>query len=298
MKIPSTTSSLLPASRAFLAQRATNRAPAAPNVTAQEPGTITGATGGPAQALPPQANLQGIFAAWGTPNPQYDVTKDGTVDAKDLAMFLGATEQTTTPQDVLDNWGQAGAGDINGDGAIDGIDLALALGAVQAPANQGLVDGVKKAWGTDNTEYDLTKDGTVDGADLAVALGGGSIAANGDVNSQAAGAATQVTNAVFNATDLDNDGAISTGEAPQVAKFLSKLDANNSGTIAKTELQDKLSTEFASLKSQRPTLDLNSVASRWIDSLLGRGNPQVNAARSAYQSSRHFLATGLKSILG
>jgi hypothetical protein len=70
--------------------------------------------------------------------------------AEDFEGFIG---KDLTPSGVLEL--PACIGDFDCTGIIDGADLTLLLGA----------------WGTINSEYDLTGDGVVDGADLTLLLG-------------------------------------------------------------------------------------------------------------------------------
>ncbi len=64
------------------------------------------------------AGFDATFAAWPCTSPcPSDLNGDGSVDAADLSLVLGA-------------WGSSGpAGDINGDGSVDAADLSEVLGA-------------------------------------------------------------------------------------------------------------------------------------------------------------------------
>lgn len=62
--------------------------------------------------VPAGADVDSVKAAFFSP----DLNSDGTVDALDLAILLGA-------------WGQAGIGDLDDSGAVDAVDLSVLLGA-------------------------------------------------------------------------------------------------------------------------------------------------------------------------
>ncbi|MFO0827984.1 MAG: EF-hand domain-containing protein [Phycisphaerales bacterium] len=256
--------------------------PAAPTTSAAD-GTQPAALGGPSLA-PPQPDLQQFFAAWGTSNQKFDLTQDGTVDGKDLAILLGnaPAPSNASPQTVLESWGKAGGGgDLNGDGTVDGADLAIALGNAQPSASDALVAGVKDAWGTANKTYDLNKDGTVDGADLGIALSGGNGAADAPMAPEAI--ASKITDAVFASRDSDQDGSLAMDEIPVAAiKIAESIDANQDGAIDKSELQSRLSEELSKLHAQQPNSDLTKIANRWLDAFLGRTDPRVLSARTAY----------------
>lgn len=324
MKMMPTVSQGVPANKAFF-----------PISKAQKPqGTIAGtadgavgaATGGGAQSMPTEIDLQAFFAAWGTDNAQFDATKDGTVDGQDLSLFLGsATQQLgkqATPDQVLGSWGQQnGGGDVNGDGTVDGFDLALTLGqATQAPKNSPLADGVQKAWGTNNKAYDLNGDGTVDGTDLAMALGQGS--ANGMVNggtmdgtgtsngntdddsvgqpatqaaAQAGEVAAKLTDAVLQAKDANGDGELTASELQSAAGYVADADKDGDSAISRDELQSRL-TSVLSNASAKSTTDFNAVTTKWAQALLKSDNAAVHA-RNAYGTGTSALANQLYSKL-
>jgi Ca2+-binding EF-hand superfamily protein len=297
MKIaPTATQSFSPIS-SLLASRRAARQPTA-NPAATDSGLIPAVQGGPLQTPSAPLNLKGFYDAWGSANAQYDMTKDGVVDGKDLATFLGqsgsAPTPTVTPDDVMKAWGQnSGAADINSDGIVDGADLAMALGNVQ-PANdsQSLVDGVQKAWGSSNETYDLNKDGTVDGADLGIALSGAPAAQPAPAPTPTSDTlATKIVDSVFAARDIDQDTTLSVDEVPTVAaKLASKADSDHDGAVGKDELKTMLAKELASMQARRPDVDLGTIADRWLNAFLGKADPKVVSARNAYSNSQS-LAT-------
>ncbi|MDZ4754052.1 MAG: dockerin type I domain-containing protein [Phycisphaerae bacterium] len=304
-----TVSQGVPTTRTFFPAKSVAKAPSvnaiAPESTSSGGGVpLTGQTGGGAQSLPGQVDLQAFFAAWGTNSDQFDVTKDGTVDAFDLGVFLGgtpgapsATNQADSPaqppavptqQDVLNSWGQPnGAGDANGDGVVDGIDLAMALGNAQPNAAQSVAEGVQKTWGTDNFQYDINSDGTVDGADLALVLGGAPAnvakAAGEDetISIAAKEAAQKVTDAVFALRDDDQDGAVAVKDVPQASKLLSSVDADKDARITRDEMQQKLAVELDKV-AKNPAGDMGDAITKWMAALADRSDARSVQARHAY----------------
>ncbi len=286
------------------------------------------ATGGGAQSLPGEIDLQAFFAAWGTDNEQFDVTKDGTVDGEDLAVFLGSAQQSlgksANPDQVVASWGQPnGAGDLNGDGTVDGFDLALSLGAVTQSKETTLAEGVQKAWGTTETAYDLNGDGTVDGLDLAIALGGkgpqqplqagadatpassNANAVDADVEAvtqastgapedQAASAAAKLTDAVLQVKDANGDGELAANELGASAAYLKEADLNATGSLSREELQAKLTNEL-STAATRTNADLSAVTAKWAQALL-RSDTTAIRARNAYGVSGGRTDAGAGAI--
>ncbi len=291
MKLMPTVSQGVPSTKAFFPTKAANK-PALNGAAAVDPAQAP--TGGAAQSLPGQVDLQAFFAAWGTNNEQFDVTKDGTVDGKDLGMLLGAAADPASlpnQQQVIDSWGNpTGGGDINGDGKVDGVDLAMALGNAQPSPEQGLVDGVQKNWGSNNTKFDLNQDGTVDGSDLALALGGAKAVDSKPameptkISGPAAQAAAAITEAVFAMRDDAENGEIETTSLPQASTYLGKVDQNGDGKIAREELQQRLGTELDKV-AQSSATDLKDATQRWTSVLLGNGDARMAQAKSAYAKS-------------
>lgn len=250
--------------------------------------------GGPVQGAPQQTDLQKLLSAWGTSNATYDLTKDGVVDGKDLAIFLAgapappqSAPPATTPDQVLESWGNpAGGGDLNGDGKVDGADLALSLGSSKPSAQDDLLAGVQKAWGTSNEAYDFNKDGTVDGTDLAMALSGAVSAATQSPDAPDS-VATEVVNSVFVANDLNQDELLATDELPaKGAKLAATADTDGDGRVTRAELRDRIAQELSGIKARDPDVDVHALARRWLDSLLGtmdsRADARLTAARAAY----------------
>lgn len=323
MKLMPTVTQGVPATKAFYPISKAKQ-PQVSNVTADEGAPpIPGATGGGAQSLPGSIDLQAFFAAWGTDNEQFDVTKDGTVDAQDLSVFLGSAEQAligqASPDQVIGSWGQpSGGGDVNGDGLVDGFDLALSLGNVTPPKEVTLAEGVQKAWGSNDTSYDLNKDGNVDGVDLALALGGqatsqnlsGGDAANpatstataetegatatqaaSQATGQAAEVAAKLTDAVLQAKDQDNDGSLTAAELKSSSALLGRADLDGDKAISRDELQARLTSEFARA-STKPEPDFNRVTSKWAQALLRTDSASVQA-RNAYASGANSVTNKL-----
>jgi hypothetical protein len=266
-------------------------APAANQTTANQLGgaQATGKApvlGGPSQSIPSNVDLQQFFAAWGTSDANFDMTKNGVVDGEDLAIFLSNSQPApASPTTVLEQWGsatnQAGGGDVNGDGNVDGADLALALGNVKPSAQDQLIAGVQKAWGSSETSYDFNKDGTVDGTDLGMVL-------SGEVTSpieaaDPAAIATKITDAVFAAQDIDQDAEIVADELPASgAKLAAKLDADRDGVIGRDELRDRIAQELSQIKERSPNANVSAIAQRWLGHFLGTVDPRVNLARQGY----------------
>ena len=284
MKILPTVSQGVPATKAFFSVTDASRLRRTQAVDGTgSSGPNPAITGGGAQALPTEIDMQAFFAAWGTDSEQFDVTKDGTVDAKDLAVFLGAAgeKKTATPQEVIDSWGQpSGAGDLNGDGTVDAVDLAMALGDVQGPAvssSQSLVDGVQTAWGTDNPQFDLNGDSTVNGADLAIALG--------SVEAQGTPPPPSLVDGVQQAWGTDN---------PQ-------FDLNGDGTVNGTDLgialggvQTPTATAMASEAQPQDAIDQAAKsAAHLTEAVFGTKDGDGNGSLTASE-----LASGLPYIGG
>ncbi len=315
MKIMPTVTQGIPAAQAFHSIGKVQK----PQVgTLSDPASAGGAgqaaTGGGAQSLPGEIDLQAFFAAWGTDNEQFDVTKDGTVDGEDLAVFLGSAQQSlgksATPDQVVASWGQPnGSGDLNGDGTVDGFDLALSLGSASASKESTLAEGVQKAWGTTESAYDLNGDGTVDGLDLAIALGGkgpeqplqagaaatpassNANAVDADVEAltqastgapeeDAAATAVKLTDAVLQAKDTNGNGELAAEELGSAAAYLKGADVNATGSLSREELQAKLTAEF-STAATRTNADLSAVTAKWAQALL-RSDTTAIRARTAY----------------
>ena len=303
---PTITQSYGPAK--FLSQLKGTKTNATPTI-AGESGSATPALGGPSQALPGSIDLQAFFAAWGTADEQYDVTKNGVVDGEDLAVFLGSAQpqQPASPQEVLKGWGQnSSQGDVNGDGVVDGVDLALALGNVKPSPEQELAAGVQKAWGTDDAQFDLNKDGTVDGSDLALALGGTSqspkLPSEGGANElkpDLASAAQQVAEAVMAATDKDKDGTIALSDLAGGSQLLSTQDSTSNPTLDRQQLADRLSQLFAQDSAKQPGTDLKALAAQWTQRLLAPADPRAALAKQAYASvgASQGQAAGLSNRL-
>ena len=305
MKILPTVSQGVPATKAFFPVNPAAKVQKPVTGVASDGAPTQSATGGGAQALPGQIDLQAFFAAWGTDSEQFDVTKDGVVDAQDLSVFLGAVteKKTASPDQIIQNWGTpAGSADLNGDGTVDAIDLAMSLGDVQAnPASQqNLADAVQKAWGSNNSQYDLNGDGSVDGFDLAMALNtpatpatlsagdSGQLSSGATANgteppAEVAQAAAVVTDAVLGAKDGDGDGTLTANELKAGMAYVSSADVNNDASISREELQSKLASEFATAASTGA--DMKQVSAKWADALL-RSDSAAVLAKNAYGNGR------------
>lgn len=318
MKLMPTVSQGVPATKAFYSLNKVQKPQGPTNAVegAAEGASVPAATGGGAQSLPGEIDLQAFFAAWGTDNAQFDVTKDGTVDGQDLAMFLGSAEGPlngqASPNQVIGSWGNpAGGGDVNGDGVVDGFDLALSLGNVDAPAKEtALADGVQKAWGTDNDEYDLNGDGTVDGSDLAIALGGNNAtqdlnassgsatddtaaaeSATQQASQQMGEAATKLTDAVLQTKDGNGDGELTAVELGTATELLAGADVDASQSISRDELQSTLTSMLGNAAS-KSSADFSTITSKWAQALL-RTDSKGLQARSAYAKGASPLADRL-----
>jgi hypothetical protein len=306
MQLLTTVTNGVPATKAFFPAKpaASSKPTATPTAIDPAAQIPTIQTGGAAQSLPEEIDLQAFFAAWGTNNESFDVTKDGTVDGQDLAVFLGGTTKAKaqpTTQEVLNSWGQGGGqGDANGDGVVDGFDLAVSLGNAQPPANDQTIQGVQKAWGSADPTYDLDGNGTVDGADLALALNGAqpkpavlstqsglpataanAAAADAGVAQAAVQAASQVANNVFALKDGDGDDAVALAEIPQAATLLDGIDADGSGAISRDELGARLARELDKV-ARDPQGDLGNAAKAWTAALVDRPEPRNAMAMQAY----------------
>lgn len=272
------------------------------------------ATGGPAQALPTSIDLEQFFKAWGTDNAEFDVTKDGIVDGADLAVFLGAMQESptqapapeqppVTAQDVLAAWGQSGgAADINGDGTVDALDLAIALGNAQANPIQALAEGVQAAWGTSNPEFDLDKNGIVDASDLAIALSGAPAIAEAatpvlgapvasaptatqPVSEEAAKAAASMADALLSAFGGAESGQLPVTEASGVEALLGPIGQD--ATLGREELVDRLAKRLDAAIAAKPDIDVRRLANQWLQSLVSptsgpAKDPRIAMARAAY----------------
>lgn len=108
-----------------------------------------------------EANLSvdGLYKAWGTDDPQYDLNADGVVDALDLLSLLERLGQE-----------QPGAEKIAS--TLEGSPSATAIDEGKVIEDPGplTVEGLREAWGTDNPQYDLNGDGTVDALDMLALL--------------------------------------------------------------------------------------------------------------------------------
>ncbi len=282
----------------FAVKKGTQAPTTAPTTPTADINATNPPLGGPLTTPGGPLDLQQFFAAWGTPNAKFDLSKDGTVDAKDLALYLGNASGKSVPkpqvtaQDVLNSWGQtSGAGDINGDGTVDAVDLGLALGDAKPANNQDAAVGVQKSWGTSNPTYDLNKDGTVDGTDLGLALGGGSQPSPASPES----VADKLVSALFTTHDADQDDQLSVEELPaSSAKLAGKADTDRDGVIGREELRAQLTQELTQVQTRRPDADLSRIADRWMNAFLGRADPQAIAARGAY--GRQFATNATPAV--
>tara|TARA_B100001059_G_scaffold113578_1_gene113739 strand:- start:669 stop:1484 length:816 start_codon:yes stop_codon:yes gene_type:complete len=131
--------------------------------------------------------LEDFFAAWGSGESEFDIDNSGSVDAQDLAMFLGMIGPSGPPapgsvEDIQSQWGTVGqsTGDLNGDYIVDGMDLALSLGGSPSTNNDtmtpdpdnGPLQSLLENWGTDASSTDLDSDGITSGSDLTMLLAG------------------------------------------------------------------------------------------------------------------------------
>ncbi len=136
----------------------------------------------PVDSMPPLAastavDMDDFMAAWGSNDEAFDIDGSGTVDGRDLGMFLSsqtaAAEGDQQLQSLLDAWGTADPSwDFNGDGTVNGVDLGMYLQNPQGPAesSQMSVEGFAQFWGSSDPAYDLNGDGVVDGIDLGTWL--------------------------------------------------------------------------------------------------------------------------------
>lgn len=130
--------------------------------------------------------LDDFFAAWGSSNSNFDIDNSGSVDAQDLAMFLGMAGPSGPPapgstEDIQSQWGTLGhsTADLNGDYIVNGADLALSLGEspiveiTMAPdSDTSPLQSLLENWGTNASNTDLDSNGTTSGSDLALLLSG------------------------------------------------------------------------------------------------------------------------------
>ena len=149
------------------------------------PAIRTVKTEAPGQTPPPTAaagsvDLDAFMAAWGSQDTGFDIDGSGTVDGKDLGLFLSAETAAasgdTDIEALLGAWGTADPDwDLNGDGVVDGIDLGIQLESTgDDPGGTAAIElsmeGFAEAWGSADADYDLNGDGLVDGSDLGAYL--------------------------------------------------------------------------------------------------------------------------------
>lgn len=150
----------------------------------------------PAEGAMHTITVQGLNAAWGTDDPRYDLTGDGTVGVDDLLILLnnGGTMQVPVPPDyqpeqtvdgLLAAWGTSDpVYDLNGDGKVDVDDLLMLLNGngqpepAEASAEQTAppmltLEGLRGAWGSDDARYDFNQDGVVNERDLETLIQNG-----------------------------------------------------------------------------------------------------------------------------
>ncbi|MCA9284035.1 MAG: hypothetical protein KDA22_02380 [Phycisphaerales bacterium] len=279
------------------------------------PAAGTGAAPETSVPAPSDRSIDALLGQWGQGGSPFDSNGDGTVDGADLGLLLGgfpapADNATPTAADaVLGAWGQTGGpSDLNGDGIVDGADLGLALGGATPaqPAPPSSVSELEAAWGTANPDFDLNGDGTVDGADLGLLLGGME-AANATSKTPSVdvpGATTTTTavadspaapiaqlsvrlaDAVLAAKDGDKDGLVSSAEIPHLDRLVG--DTDNEGFSA-NDLATALEKRMTESLEQNPNLDVNAMARRWYQALVGPqdtsssgdGPTRVRQARAA-----------------
>ncbi|MBT8485608.1 MAG: hypothetical protein KJO43_08505 [Phycisphaerae bacterium] len=98
--------------------------------------------------------VEGLREAWGTADTNYDLDGDGVVDMKDLLMLLSKLQQPASEPDTTSP--NPPGLEPNDDVTPAGEDTNEALS----------VKGLRAAWGSDDTRYDLDGDGVVGMRDL------------------------------------------------------------------------------------------------------------------------------------
>ena len=161
----------------------------APPELEQPPANQSGAVTGSeeeAQTTNPHIplTLEGLLNAWGEENSQYDLTGDGRVDLDDLLTFLANDQgadvgnHPAPPTEVSDIGIRSSK---EPDSSTTGLESAPAGPSEALHASDEemqttithdplTLDGLLKAWGEENSQYDLNGDGTVDLNDLLTFL--------------------------------------------------------------------------------------------------------------------------------
>jgi Ca2+-binding EF-hand superfamily protein len=134
-----------------------------PTITVQRP---TPPTSTPTQGSAP-ISQEGFNKVWGTDNADYDLNGDGTVDVQDLIQFINGGG-TQTPEEPSQDPAQPLT-------LSTGTTLPSTAAADEPEGeepNAITIEGLFKAWGTDNADYDLNGDGRVNVEDLIQFLTG------------------------------------------------------------------------------------------------------------------------------
>jgi len=165
-----------------LAAATTSSAIAAPVKPTGGTTAVPPALGGTAPGQPTVAALptdvaagltvEGLMSRWGSSDARYDLDKSGSVDMKDLVMLLSDPGPADPAGPTADAKPSA---DVDPLGTSDPNVPAAAptggdLDGGDASAPELTMEGLMKAWGTDDPAYDLDGDGTVGMNDLLAML--------------------------------------------------------------------------------------------------------------------------------
>ncbi len=120
---------------------------------------IGGSGEGPAAR---ELTIEGLRNAWGTDNARYDLNSDGTVDVLDLMSLIKSMGENGK---VVPNSGtEPTVGNPD-----ETVGMPAPLGG-PTTENDLTLEGLREAWGTADSKYDLNGDGTVDVTDLLTLL--------------------------------------------------------------------------------------------------------------------------------
>jgi len=111
-----------------------------------------------------EPTLEGLREAWGTDDARYDLNKDGTVDVLDLTELLKSMidNNPVMPETHKPTEMELTVTEPAAEGGIPGP-IAGGGGDEKDPPT---LEGLREAWGTDDSKYDFNADGVVDVLDL------------------------------------------------------------------------------------------------------------------------------------